>query len=137
MAKVAMSTHLPMTVDDVWNLVGQFNALQDWHPAIESSDLEDGGKVRRLSLVGGGEIVERLERIDDQEHSYRYAIESSPLPVANYVAEIHVIKDEQGGCTVEWSSDFVASGAPEADATRVIRDIYSAGFDNLRKLFGG
>ena len=137
MAKVAMSTHLPMTADDVWNLVGKFNTLPDWHPAIESSDLEDGGKVRRLSLVGGGEIVERLERIDDQEHSYRYAIESSPLPVANYVAEIHVIKDEQGGCTVEWSSDFVASGAPEADATRVIRDIYSAGFDNLRKLFGG
>ena len=137
MAKVALSTHLPMSADDVWNLVGQFNALQDWHPAIESSDLEDGGKVRRLSLVGGGEIVERLERIDDQEHSYRYAIESSPLPVSNYVAEIHVIKDEQGGCTVEWSSDFVASGAPESDATRVIRDIYSAGFDNLRKLFAG
>jgi hypothetical protein len=137
MAKVALSTHLPMSADDVWNLVGQFNALQDWHPAIESSDLEDGGKVRRLSLVGGGEIVERLERLDDHEHSYRYAIESSPLPVANYVAEIHVIEDEKGGCTVEWSSDFVASGVPEADATRVIRDIYSAGFDNLRKLFGG
>jgi len=137
MAKVAMSTHLPMSVEDVWGMVGQFNALQDWHPAIQSSDLEDGGKVRRLSLAGGGEIVERLERLDDQEHSYRYSIESSPLPVANYVAEIHVVEDEQGGCTVEWSSDFVASGAPEADATRVIRDIYSAGFENLKKLFGG
>jgi hypothetical protein len=137
MAKVAMSTHLPMSVEDVWGMVGQFNALQDWHPAIQSSDLEDEGKVRRLSLAGGGEIVERLERLDDKEHSYRYSIESSPLPVANYVAEIRVVEDEQGGCTVEWSSDFVASGAPEADATRAIRDIYSAGFENLKKLFGG
>ena len=137
MTKVAMSIPLPISVEQVWEMIGRFNALPDWHPAVQSSDLEEGGKVRRLTLMGGGEIVERLEKLDDVEHAYRYAIESSPLPVANYVAEIHVSENENGGCTVEWSSDFVADGAPEADATRVIRDIYTAGFDNLRKLFGG
>ena len=118
-------------------MIGRFNALHDWHPGIERSDLAEGGKVRRLALVGGGEIVERLEKIDDTGHTYRYTIESSPLPVANYVAEIRVSENPEGGCMVEWSSDFEAKGAPEADATRVIRDIYTAGFDNLRKLFGG
>lgn len=137
MAKVAISTRLPMSVDEVWKMIGRFNALSEWHPGVESSDLEDGGKVRRLALVGGGEIVERLERIDDDDHVYRYTIESSPLPVANYVAEIRVQRAGEEGCTVEWSGDFEASGAPEADATRVVRDIYTAGLDNLRKLYGG
>jgi len=136
MAKVALSMPLPVSVDDVWKVIGHFNALADWHPAIESSELEQGGKVRRLRLLGGGEIVERLERRDEGEHLYRYTIESGPLPVADYVAEIHVRANEGGGCTVEWSSDFVAAGAPEADATRVIRDIYQSGFDNLRRLLG-
>lgn len=137
MAKVAISTQLPMSVEDVWQLIGKFNALPDWHPAIKSSELEQGGKVRRLALVGGGELVERLERLDDNEHVYRYSIESSPLPLANYVAEIHVTENGSGGCTVEWSSDFVANGAPEADVTRAVRGIYVAGFDNLKKMFGG
>jgi len=136
MPKVAMSTHLPMSVDDVWKLIGQFNALPEWLPPVESSELEEGGKMRRLSLFGGGEIVERLERLDDEQHRYRYSIQSSPLPITNYVAELHVVEDAEGGCTVEWSSDFEADGAPESDAMRAIRDIYTAGFDNLHKMFG-
>jgi hypothetical protein len=137
MAKVAISTQLPMSVEDVWQLVGKFNALPDWHPAIKSSELEQGGKVRRLALVGGGELIERLERLDDNEHLYRYTFESGPLPLANCVAEIHVTENSSGGCTVEWSSDFAANGAPEADVSRAVRDMYMTGFDNLKKLFGG
>ena len=44
---------------------------------------------------------------------------------------------EGGGCTVEWESDFQASGAPDNDAVQVIQGIYQAGFDNLKKMFGG
>ena len=39
------------------------------------------------------------------------------------------------GCTVEWSSAFEPSGASEPEAVKVIRGIYEAGFDNLRKIF--
>src|SRR5919106_3935853 len=88
--KVSSSTHLSVPAEKVWELIGQFNALADWHPAFEKSELEQGGKVRRLSLVGGGTIVERLERIDDETFRYRYSIVDSPLPVANYVSELKV-----------------------------------------------
>jgi hypothetical protein len=138
MTKVNMKTQVSISVEKMWELIGGFNALPDWHPAVEKSELEEGGKVRRLSLVGGGSIVERLERVDDNEHVYRYSIVESPLPVADYVAEIHVHPDEQGkGCTVEWSSEFKPKDASVADATQVIQGIYQAGFDNLKKLFGG
>ena len=68
MPKVAMSVNLPASADKVWDLIGGFNALPDWHPAIEKSEIEgDGtGSVRTLHLVGGGTITERLERLDEE-----------------------------------------------------------------------
>jgi hypothetical protein len=126
-----------MSADEVWKLVGQFNALPDWHPAITSSKLEDGGKIRRLSLFGGGEIVERLEQIEPGDRLYRYSIVSGPLPVANYTATLRVKEGPDSKAVLEWSSEFDPSGASESDATAAVQDIYKMGFDNLRKMFGG
>jgi len=137
MSKVSMTTKVPVSADQLWELIGRFNALPDWLPAVAKSELEEGGKVRRLSLVGGGEIVERLERSDDDERVYTYSIVESPLPVSGYVATLKVSENPEGGCDVEWSSEFTPSGAPEADAVEVIQGIYQAGFDSLKKMFGG
>jgi len=137
MAKVSMQTELDVPVQQVWDLVGRFNALPDWHPAIEQSELENGGQVRRLQLVGGGTIIEKLERIDDQEHLYTYSIVDSPLPVSDYTAMIRVRRDENSNKTVvEWSSSFSPDGAPENEAVNLIENIYQTGFDNLRRIFG-
>jgi hypothetical protein len=140
MAKVNSSTELPVPAQTVWSMIGSFNALPDWHPAIEKSELseEGGAKVRTLHLAGGGTIVEKLESSDDKERAYSYSILSGPLPVANYTANLRVRQSESGlGCTVEWSSEFEASGAPESDAVAAIRGVYEAGFENLKKMFGG
>ena len=136
MAKVSMSAPLNVTADQLWQLIGGFNALPDWHPAVEKSELAEAGQVRTLHLAGGGTIVERLESVDDHERVYSYSIESGPLPVAGYKATIRV-RDEDGKATVEWSSEFTPSGASEGDAVAAIQGIYQAGFDNLRKMFGG
>ena len=137
MAKVSLQSPVNMNAEELWKLIGKFNALPDWHPAVVSSKLEDGGRIRRLSLVGGGDIVERLEQIEQGDRLYRYSIVSGPLPVANYTATLRV-KDGPGGkAIVEWSSEFDPSGASESDATAAVQDIYKMGFDSLRKMFGG
>ena len=64
-------------------------------------------------------------------------MESGPLPVANYTAEITVRDDGKGGSEVEWSSDFEAQGVGDQDAVQAIQGVYQAGLDNLRKMFGG
>ena len=135
MSEVNLSTYLSVPPEKVWELIGQFNALADWHPAVEKSNLEEGGTVRKLSLVGGGEIVEKLLPTDE-EHTYEYSILSSPLPVMNYTSKIKVIKDGDGAKVV-WSSNFEPSGASESDAINAITGVYQAGFDNLKKMFGG
>ena len=140
MAKVSVSTEIEVPADEVWKLVRGFNALPDWHPAVAESHTEGEGEgsVRRLSLVGGGTIVERLERLDENERLYSYSIVDGPLPVADYVSTIRV-RDKGDGtaAVVEWSSEFRPSGASENDAMKAIQGIYDAGFENLKKIFGG
>ena len=139
MTKVSMSANLGVSADRLWDMIGGFHSLSDWHPAIEKCDIEEDGKVtlRRLSLAGGGEIVERLEQSDDDHRSYTYSIVSSPLPLNNYKSTIRVIEGEGGNAKVEWSSEFDSAGAPDTDVTKIVEGIYSAGFDNLKKMFGG
>jgi len=137
MAKINMKTNLNVAADEVWKLIGGFNTLPDWHPAIKKSELEEEGSMRRLSLTGGGTIVEKLEQLDDSERVYTYSIIDSPLPVSNYTATIRVKEDGEGKTTVEWSSEFEAKGAAENEAMDVIAGIYQVGFDNLKKIFGG
>jgi uncharacterized protein YndB with AHSA1/START domain len=140
MSKVNVTTKLNVPADKVWELIGGFNALADWHPAIEKSELEEEGKgtIRRLTLAGGGTIIERLEHIDNNERVYSYAIIDSPLPVSDYVSTIRVRDEGDGNVSVvEWSSEFKPSGATEADAMETIQGIYQTGFDNLKKFFGG
>lgn len=140
MAKVKMSTELNVPADEVWKLIGGFNALPDWHPAVSESHTEGEGEgsIRRLSLAGGGTIVERLERVDESERLYSYSIVDSPLPVSDYNSTIRVRDKGDGTATViEWSSEFRPSGASESDASKVIQGIYDAGFENLKKIFGG
>lgn len=139
MTKVSASTRLPVAARTVWDVIGGFNNLAKWHPAVAKSEetKEGGATIRRLTLHGGGTIVERLESKDEKRRSYTYSILSGPLPVANYKALLHVEESEDGkSCVVEWSSEFEPSGAAEPEAAKVIRGIYEAGFENLRKMFG-
>src|SRR3546814_1719477 len=76
MTKVSSTAELPVSAKTVWAVIGNFNALPDWHPAVEKSEMKkrDGGTLRKLSLVGGGTIEEKLEKIDDKERRYTYSI---------------------------------------------------------------
>jgi uncharacterized protein YndB with AHSA1/START domain len=139
MAKVSLSTTLPVPARTVWDAIGGFNSLAKWHPAVAKSEesREGTATIRRLTLHGGGSIVERLEDKDDRKRTYTYSILEGPLPVAGYKASLHVAETKDGkSCTVEWSSAFEPSGASEPEAVKVIRGIYEAGFENLRKMFG-
>ncbi|MGF1641562.1 MAG: SRPBCC family protein [Rhodospirillales bacterium] len=137
MAKVSMSTSLPVPAAEVWKLIGGFNALPDWHPAVECSELADGGRIRTLTLLGGAKIVEKLEYANDGMRTYSYSIVDSPLPVANYWATIELIERRDGTCSVSWSSDFEPRDASESEAVAAVQRIYQQGFDNLREIFGG
>ena len=137
MARVEELQGLAASAAEVWRLIGGYDALSEWHPAVRRSVLEDHGRLRRLSLVNGASLLERLHAFSERERSYAYAIEEGPLPVANYRSTLSVREHAgQRGCEVCWSGEFAPSGAAEAEAVSVIRGIYRAGLDTLAERFG-
>ena len=120
------------SADAAWTKIGDFCGIGKWHPAIEKCVLSADGKMRTLSLKGGGTIVEKLEKRDDASHSYTYSIVEGPLPVANYMSTISVAKDGAGSM-ITWSGKYDAKGASDADAKKTIDGIYQAGIDGLIK----
>lgn len=134
MAKVSVSEKIPANAQQVWEMIGNFNSLADWHPAIEKSELEEGGSVRRLTMPDGTTIAETLISEDGKERTYEYVIPDGQLPLSGYRAFIRVVEDDDGNCTATWESEFEPQ-APNAED--MVTGLYQAGFDNLRKMFGG
>ena len=115
-----------------WKKVGDFCGIASWHPAIEKCELSEGGKIRTLSLKGGGTIVERLVNRDDNAHSYTYEIVCGPLPVTDYVSTIKVTGDGSGSSIV-WTGTYKPKGVSDADAQKTIDGVYKAGVDALAR----
>lgn len=133
--EVKQSVRLPAPVTEVWKRIGGFNALPDWHPMVQKSELAKSGQERKLTLPGGATIVEKLESKDDKSYRYSYSITDSPLPVADYHSTIEV-HQEGDQSVVEWMGRFEPKGTTAEDAQKAIQDIYQAGMDSLTKMFG-
>jgi hypothetical protein len=132
MAQVTRSVTLNAAPGEVWALIGGFQAVPDWHPAVATSTREDIGGVdhRRLGLEGGGEILEK--DLGGDAMSYGYEIIASPLPLADYQATISVA-DAGGKAVVVWSSTFEGTADGASD---IVAGIYQAGLDALAAKFG-
>lgn len=116
----------------VWQTIGDFCGIGQWHPAVEKCALSDKGgkKIRTLSLKGGGTIVEEQESRDDKAMAYTYMILESPLPISDYTSTIAVMPAGSGS-KVSWKGTFKAKGAPDAKAEEVIGGIYDAGLKGI------
>jgi hypothetical protein len=140
MATVSMKAILKASADEVWKTVKDFNGLPKFISAIVKSDMKGAGigAVRTLTLATGGPpIVERLERVDDKARTLSYSIVDSPLPLEKYFATMELKALGQGQCQLNWSSTFEPKGATEEAAKKVVEGVYNAGFEGLKKLYGG
>ena len=115
-----------------WAAVGDFCGISIWHPAIAKCELstKDGNSYRTLTLKDGGKVFEKQTAFDAKAMTYSYTIEEGPLPVANYKATLKVVAKDKGA-TIDWSGNFDANGAPDADAVKTITSIYEGGVDAL------
>jgi hypothetical protein len=132
MAQAAATLDLAIPADRVWALIGGFGSLPDWLPNIPRSELEEGGRVRRLTASDGVVIIERLIAFDHLGRSYSYAILQSPFPVTDYLSTLRVQERNGGsGSRVEWSGRFTPNGVSEEEAASVFQRIYEDGLAAL------
>ena len=135
MTKVTVATKVFAPAEEVWRLVGGWNGLPGWHPAVKTSSLEQGGQLRRLRLADGTEITEQLETFDGEARTYTYSIVTSSLPLTDYRSTITVQREGEKS-TIEWSTTFRPVDVPENELSRSLEAFYEQGFDNLRRLLG-
>ncbi|OAB34819.1 hypothetical protein PMSD_13715 [Paenibacillus macquariensis subsp. defensor] len=136
MIQTTTSIEIPASPDQIWDLIGGFNSLPDWLPYIPSSELSQGGRVRRLANPDGNVIIERLEVFNDKERTYTYSIMESPFPVTDYLSTIHVRElDGSQSSLVEWSGSFTPVGVSDEEVTSLFHGIYKDGLTALRQAF--
>lgn len=123
----------------LWEKVGGWCAIQEWHPAVEKCEESKEGDdtYRTLTLKGGGAIKEKL--VDTGTTSYRYEIIESPLPVKNYEAQFSVTPDDDDldEINVVWSATYdPADGKDDKEARKTIDGIFKDGIDSIKAKYG-
>ena len=139
MTDVSRSVNLSAAAGEVWDLIGPFDALTSWHPAVlDSRQGEDDGRItRHLVFVGGMKVTERLIAHDDDGMVQRYGISNGGrLPVADFTATLRVVAGNSGTSAVTWSCSFQPAGAPESVVREAIEGIFDSGMNSLADRFG-
>ena len=142
MVKVVKSTVIDAPIDEVWQLLRDFNGHDRWHPAVAVSRIEERrgsdeiGCVRDFALKQGGAIREQLLSLSDRDHSFTYCILDAPIPLEGYVAAVRLKPVTDGNRTFwHWQSEFRTPPEREAELTRMVgEDIYEGGFNAIKAI---
>ena len=137
MPKIAVEDTIEAPADAAWSKLADFGGLGSWAPGISECKLEGSGvgAVRRIAM-GGMEIAERLESLDDEARTLTYSITEGPMPTENYLAEIVVTPTGDASCAIRWSASFDAPSLSEEQAQGVAQGVqgsYQGMVDALKK----
>ena len=141
MLSASKEVYLDANAETVWKMIGNYNHLDVWHPAVVETSLQGTGEmegdIRILTLGNGATITEVLLSHDNNNYSYRYKITDSPLPVADYVSSVSVYDEGNMKSRVVWESTFTEFNATATEAEDAINGVYAAGLGTLEKHFNG
>ena len=139
--KVVRSTVIDAPIERVWQVLRDFNSHDQWHDVVETSRIEANeassqvGCVRSFTLKDGNRIREQLLTLDDREHKSTYCIVEATVPLQRYVATVTLKPVTDGDRTFwHWESSFATPPGRERELREMVaRDVYEAGFANLRR----
>jgi hypothetical protein len=139
MTTVRVSEDINGKAAAVWAALSDFGGIKVGGPITSFTTEGQGvGMVRTIGM-GGGKVVERLDRHDAKAMVFTYSITNAdcPLPVKGYSATVQITDKGGNACNVTWTGTFEPKGASEADASKVIEGIYRGGIAGARKAVGG
>ena len=138
MVEVQVSEVVEAPAEQVWALLSDFGGVARYSPGIEGCEVrgEGVGAVRALRLPGGATLEERLESLDPAARRLSYSIVSGPIPVKNYLATI-AVREEGGGCRIDWGSRFEPVGLDDDRARSMIEGVYRGGIAGVRRALAG
>ena len=132
--EVEKSIEVNVGAEEVWKKIGDFCAIQDWHPAVSKCEAYDdhGSLYRTLTLADGGIVSEKHKPAEG--NSYSYFIKKSPFPVKTYKGTL-TVEGDGSKATVTWKARFKAKEAPAEEAKSVIDGVFTAGIESIQAMF--
>jgi hypothetical protein len=148
--KVTESIVVNAPATRVWELVGGFCAIADWHPGVhrcDASGTNAKGTTRILTIGAddGPQIHEELLKFDADKMTYKYKVtktDNNVLPVITYSAFFTVKDNGDNSTLVEWRSGFYRAfpnGNPPPElndeaAVKAVTGSYRAGLAEIKRL---
>ncbi|TNE84954.1 MAG: SRPBCC family protein [Deltaproteobacteria bacterium] len=125
MAEISLTHAFAANPDALWDEVG-FGKLADFHPLVPNLVLSEEGTVRTMGF-GPMTAVERL--VEQNERSYTYVVDKSPMPVRDYRAT-WTVRPEGSGAVLAIHATYEPKG-PAAVADELLNAFFAAGFKAL------
>ncbi len=143
MIKVDVTSVVPASIDRVWDVVRDFNAMPLWHPLIKECRIETGapsdqiGCVRNFYLTDGTHIREKLLSLSDLDYSFSYCILTADVPLQNYHAGLTLTRITDGNHTFgHWWANFDVPQGQEQELSEVVsQSVFQDGFNALKERF--
>ena len=103
------SEEVPLSAESVWKVIGDFEGIRKWAPAVMAERVEQTaeGKVRVLSMPPEGREVRELLAAQEP-YSYTYKFLGETANARNYHGTVRVIPVDASRSTIELRSDFEA-----------------------------
>ena len=138
MAQVTESLTIKVSADEVWDVIGAFETMHVWHPAIDATEIfeKDGVTYRRLTLTSGDTIEESIDAHSDEAKRYSYTMtDFGPLPLAAYSASLSVQAISDNETEISFAGAFEPKGVPNFVVSTAVSRIFKAGLDGIGKQF--
>ena len=142
MPRIVKSTVIDRPVEEVWEVLRDFNGHDRWHPAVADSVIERGqtsdrvGCVRRFHLQDGSELRELLLTLSDADMAFSYCLLETPVPLLNYVAHVRLLPVTDGNRSFwHWEGRFTTPPGREQELAAMVGDeVYANGIEAVRRL---
>ncbi len=137
------SARINSTASSVWDVVKDFDGLENWLPVFSAADIKSGtnnevGAIRTLTIKDGPSFDEVLIEWDAQKRTYTYqVIDPAPLPVKNYESTMTVMQLEPGVVDITWVSAYQNNSNGEMSDDEVIafiNGVYKTGLEQVRAM---
>jgi carbon monoxide dehydrogenase subunit G len=133
-AEAVVEDSIAAHIDDVWKVVSDFPGVIALMGVPVESEGEGIGMTRSVAM-GESKIVERLEALDAATYSTSYSIVSGPFPLTGYYSTIRLAPSGDRATRITWSGRFEPDGISEAEAVKMIEQVYAGGIKGIQKHF--
>lgn len=137
-ADTGVSATYDVPAGKLWQTIDFHQPSENVMPPVASST-RDGkgiGATKINKLKGGGEVHLLLVYYEPGERAFNYTIQSSPLPVKNYVGEVRVEKVGSKRSRLTWHGTYDPDGVSMQKADEVLGGFYKAIAERVGEIHG-